>query len=356
VDKRGCAVSAEWVMHRRSQLVWPSGRAAGHSAHMTRDLPHQLSELAQCQAGVLTRAQAMRGGLTTGIIESLHASGRWQRLQFGVYATFSGPLPRQAVLWGAVLRAGPGALLSYQSAAELDHLIDEPADRIHLTIPLSRRVEPMPGILVHRSGRAGQARHPVLAPPRTRIEETVLDLAEVATNLDDVCGWVTRAVGRRLTTTSRLAAAMGQRERMRWRPELAELLSPDLAGVNSVLEYRYLRDVERPHGLPRGTRQARVQRGSRTEYRDVLYDDYGVVVELDGRVAHPDETRWRDDRRDNAATADGLATLRYGWLEVRQHPCLVAAEVARTLGRRGFRGARPCGPACPVQRSDPARG
>jgi hypothetical protein len=214
-------------------------------------------------------------------------------------------------------------------------------------------VDPIDGVRLHRSERVAAARHPVLAPPRTRIEETVLDLAAAATTLDDACGWVTRAVGRRLTTPGLLSTAMGQRDRLRWRPELTELLSADAAGVQSVLEYRYLRDVERPHALPRGTRQARARAGARRIYRDVLYDGYALVVELDGQAAHPVDEKRRDTRRDNAAIADGLATLRYGWLEVRQQPCLVAAEVARALGQRGFRGARPCSPTCPVRPERP---
>jgi very-short-patch-repair endonuclease len=71
-------------------------------------------------------------------------------------------------------------------------------------------------------------------------------------------------------------------------------------------------------------------------------------VELDGRAAHPGDTRWADIRRDNAAAADGIMTLRYGWLDVTQQPCLVAAQLARLLQQRGYTEARPCAPGCPV--------
>lgn len=290
--------------------------------------------------------------MSKDLLRSLEQHGWWQRLHYGVYATFSGPVPRTAALWAAVLRGGPQTVLSYHSAAELDHLIDEPAAWIHLTVPHARRVSPIRGVQLHRSERVSAARHPALMPPRTRIEETVLDLAGAAPALDDACGWITRAVGRRLTTPGRLSTAAEQRERMRWRAELTEMLAADAAGAHSVLEYRYLRDVERPHGLPRGTRQALVRRGSRTEYRDVLYDGYGLIVELDGRLAHPADTRWRDIHRDNAAAADGLVTLRYGWADIRQRPCQAAAEVAAVLAHRGYREARPCAPGCLVLPAD----
>jgi hypothetical protein len=190
--------------------------------------------------------------------------------------------------------------------------------------------------------------HPARLPPQTRVEETVLDLVDRAGSLDDAVGWVTRALGRRLTTRDKLGAALAQRARLRWRRELTELLSSDLAGLMPVLERRYQREVERRHRLPSGARQVRARRGDRTEYRDVLYEVYGTCVELDGRLAHPGEERWRDIRRDNAVAAGGGVTLRYGWLDITAWPCQTAAEVDRALRSRGFPGARPCGPACPV--------
>lgn len=239
-------------------------------------------------------------------------------------------------------------MLSHQTAAELARLTDKPSELVHVTVPSPRRVAKAPGIVVHYSARAREALHPARLPPQTRIEETVLDLAGAATTLDDACGWVTRSLQRGLTTQASLAYYFEQRSKIRWRAELAELLTLDAAGLHSVLELRYRRDVERPHGLPRGTRQARFRRGDHNEYRDVLYEAYLTAVELDGELAHIGEAWRRDARRDNAAAADGIVTLRYGWFDVTKSPCQVAAEVARVLARRGFAGPRPCSPNCPV--------
>jgi hypothetical protein len=321
---------------------------------MALELSGDLRGLASAQGGVLTRSQAFGGGLTRSGIRFRLERGQWQRLQSGVYAVFSGPPGRRAILWAAVLRAGPGAVLSYQTAAELSGLADRPSALIHVTVPSQRYVEPIPGIVVHRSGRADRARHPVLTPPRTRLEETVLDLAEAAATLDDACGWITRAVGRRLATQAQLAEAMGRRAKMRWRRQLTRVLDVGWEGVHSSLEYRYLRDVERPHGLPPGVRQARARHGRGAIYRDVLYEQYAVAVELDGRLAHPGDQRWPGIQRDNAAAAYGILTLRCGWFDVTERPCQVAAQVARVLRQRGFTQARGCSPACPVTAVNPA--
>ena len=313
-----------------------------------------LRDAAERQAGVVSSSQAARAGLGRGAILSRLRTGRWQQLHRGVYATFSGEPSRLAKLWAAVLYAGPGAVLSHQTAAELSSLTDVPSELVHVSIPADRRVSPKPGLVVHISARTRRAVHPVRLPPQSRIEETVLDLADAAVTIDDAVGWVTRALGRRLTTQDRLRDALAQRSRIRWRRELTELLSPDLAGVESALERRYQRHVERPHGLPVSKRQVRARRGSRTEYRDVLYEEFGTCVELDGQLAHPGEARWRDIRRDNAVAADGGVTLRYGWLDVTARACQTAAEVDRALRRRGFAGGRPCGPSCPVGRAEAA--
>ena len=83
-----------------------------------------------------------------------------------------------------------------------------------------------------------------------------------------------------------------------------------------------------------GRRQAK--RGS-TEI-DVFYDEFGLLVELDGRLGHEGMGRFRDMRRDNPATTEGLATLRYGHADVFGLPCEVALEVATNLIRRGWTG------------------
>jgi hypothetical protein len=140
---------------------------------------------------------------------------------------------------------------------------------------------------------------------------------------------------------------MDRRPKLRWRSELAVAMADIGSGVHSLLEYRYVRDVERPHGLPTPLRQAKVVLDGRTRYLDDLYKDFGVCVELDGREAHPDDRRWLDRRRDNATAADGLVTLRYGWIDITSHPCETAAQIARTLRSRGWTGAlRQCGPSC----------
>lgn len=318
---------------------------------MSRDLPQDCRELADFQRGVLSRTQALQSGLGSGTVSAQLRAGRWQRLHRGVYATFTGVPGREAKLWAALRRAGPDAVLSHHTAAELARLVVRSAPLIHITVPRQTHLRAIPGVVLHRSSRIDQARHPSLTPPQTRIEETTLDLAEAAGDLDDALAWLARACGGRLTTPDLLRTALASRTRIRWRRELALALCDIAAGAHSVLELRYLRGVERPHGLPSAERQVRVVGKKRAAYRDVHYADFGVIVETDGRVAHPLEERWRDHHRDNTARANGLITLRYSWTDVTRRPCYVAAEVATALRRHGWRGTpRPCSPICLIPR------
>ena len=275
---------------------------------------------------------------------------RWQMLYRGVYALFSGPPPRAAWLWAAVLRAGDGAVLSHLTAAELHGLIESPAETIYVTVPSTRRVRKA-GIAVRISGRVSEARQPNREPPRTTVEETVLDLVQLSRTFDEACGWLTRACGRRLTTEAKLREALSLRKKMRWRPELDDVLAAAGEGIHSALEYRYVRDVEQAHGLPPSRHQVRVVIDGRAVYRDAYYEEYRLAVELDGRLAHPDEERWRDTHRDVQAGAQGVYTARYSWRDVYGHPCETALLQARLLRQRGWTGAPiPCSAGCPVAR------
>lgn len=89
-------------------------------------------------------------------------------------------------------------------------------------------------------------------------------------------------------------------------------------------------------------------------FRDRYYGTYGLVVELDGRQAHPAERRVQYRSRDNDATAGGGSTLRYDWDDVTRRACRTAAQVARSLASRGWKGQpRPCSAACRATQPNP---
>src|SRR5215471_12310745 len=218
---------------------------------MIDDFPACQRELLALQQGVITRRQALAAGLTDKAIAGRLDGGRWQRLHTGVYATFSGQVPRLATLWAAVLRAGPRAVLSHQTAAELYGLLGTVAPVIHVTVPSGSPVARPQGVLLHYSHRLEAARHPTLLPPRTRVEDCLLDMAEKAGGVDEAIGLVLSASAKRRTTPERIYAAARRRRRLRWRAEIVQALGAAREGAHSLLEFRYGTRVEQPHDLPR---------------------------------------------------------------------------------------------------------
>jgi hypothetical protein len=275
-------------------------------------------------------------------------------LHRGAYATFTGDISRSARLWAAILSVGQGATLSYETAAEIHGLIDKPIRQIHISVPAERqpgRHQKLPGVTIHRARRLVPEWQPPWHLPRTSVEDTVLDLVAAARTFDDAYGWISSAVGRRLTSPQSLNKALAARTRMRWRSWITAALEDAADGVHSPLERNYVHGVERAHCLPTAQRQARRRHGSGTRYLDNLYE-YGVCVELDGAAAHPAEGRWRDTHRDNANLVRGTETLRYGWPDTTVHRCRTALEVAAVLRRHGWTGTlRPCSPTCPVAKA-----
>ncbi|MGH9102914.1 MAG: hypothetical protein ACRDYD_08030, partial [Acidimicrobiales bacterium] len=270
-------------------------------------------------------------------------SGRWRRVRRGVYATFTGRLPREARLWAAVRRAGPGAMLSHETAAEVQGMLDKPSAKIHISVPHRRRPaqkRPIHGMVIHRSDQCRAQYLPPWELPRTRIEDTVLDLVASARDFDEAYGWVSRAVARHLVSRERLRDALAERRRMRWRAWLTDALAEAGGGVQSALELRYVRDVERAHGLPRAQRQARREIAGKTHYRDNWYSEFGVCVEIDGPAYHQAEQVGRDNRRDNVNLAeDDAKTFRFSPVDVTELACESAAMVAATLRRNGWNGS-----------------
>ncbi|SDS31057.1 Transcriptional regulator, AbiEi antitoxin, Type IV TA system [Friedmanniella luteola] len=301
----------------------------------------QLLALAAQQDGVVTAAQTQAAGLSSQALYRLGLSGRWQRLTRSLYLAAPGPPEWRALAWGGVLLGGQDARIGGAAAGYLHGLLPAAPAQILVLVPehaVTRDRRPWH----FRREAVGVRGASVGSPPRTSVEDTVLDLCDGSTPSRAV-GLVTDAVGGRRTSAAQLRRALDGRRRARHRQLLEELLVDVAAGAESPLEVRYLRDVERAHDLPRGDRQNRSGLPFR---RDVVYR-HGLVVELDGRLGHEGDGHFRDMRRDNRTALAGEMTLRYGTADVAGRPCSVAYQVASALRLRGWSGwLSPC-PRCP---------
>jgi hypothetical protein len=309
-------------------------------------------QLIRDQHGLLDTDQLRLLDIGPGVVAANLEAQRWRRVLPRVYATFTGPLIREARITGALLYGGPQAVLSHTTAAEEWRMLAlDPLAPVHITVPYScSAVSQPPLVVVHRSRSFPQL---IVAtdPPRTSKADTVLDLA---TSEPDARAGMRRFVA--LATRGRVPVRelqwrLQERRPRRYGAALADALRLLADGVQSALEQRYACDVEVAHALPTAQRQQPFVVDGRTLWEDVGYDLIGIplTIRLDGRAFHDaPEVAFRDRRRDNAAELAARPRLVYGWDEVTRDPCGVAAEVVAILRRAGWHGPlRQCGSCAP---------
>ena len=285
------------IVHRFGPVRTVSQRGThAPGVHSRQDPPPGLQRLAALQSGVLTREQVLGHGLSQNVVNRLVRSGSWQRISPGLYLTLPVAPSWDSLAWGGILLGGPAARLGPEASGYLHRLVARPADPIDVLVPMEKLVQTRGSWQFIRERPAARSGRSVGSPPRLSTEDTVLDLANQR-SVGEVVGLVTKAVQSRLTTTSRLHEHLEHRARHRHRALLTDLLADVADGAESALELLYLRTVERAHGLPRGNRQS--THAGLPYYRDVRYDEFGVLVELDGRAGHEGVSRFRDMNRDN---------------------------------------------------------
>ncbi|KQY47367.1 hypothetical protein [Cellulomonas sp. Root137] len=321
-------------------------RAAPHAARLPPQLDAAARNTVHRQEAVVTSAQLHAWGVGRAVVSRRVAHGDWQRLWRGVIALHSGAITWRERARGALLYAGDGAALSHSSAAFVHGIVSTPGPRIVVSIPAHRAVSPQPGLGLRRRRTMPHAGGRIRA---VGVDATVLDLVHELDSEDDVVGLVCEAV-RIGVLPGRLLLQAGGRRFLRHRDLVVNLLGDEGTGIESPLEHRYVRDVERRHRLPAACAQLRERTGGRWIRADRVHVGLGVRIELDGQLAHPSGRTARDTWRDNAVLIErSEITLRYRWQHVVAEPCETAAQVAAALRSRGWRGrAAPCSPTCSV--------
>ena len=323
------------IIHRSSIVpVEKARRPQCLDVHARIDPPDDLLLLAAQQSWVVTAEQALGHGLTRASLKRLVDHGAWQRLARGVFLLGVGEPTWLARAWAGTLIGGDRSRLSFAAAGHLWGLVADPPRTIPVLVPWTTVLDAREPWAFRRERPGVRSDRSPGYPSRTTLEDTVIDLCSDATPRELV-SFVTEAVQSRRTSAAALLVALDRRARLSQRALLKELLTDVDEGAESALELRYLHDVERRHQLPRARRQHRSAR--RRAVRDLRYEKFALLIELDGRTHIPG--RFRDMERDNGALLDGEVTLRYGWADVTGRPCQVAGEVARLLTLRGWSGA-----------------
>jgi predicted transcriptional regulator of viral defense system len=175
-----------------------------------------LFAVASAQAGCFTTSQATGQGFSSALLSHHVRSGRFARIARGLYRFRDYPAQPGDEVVAAWLRQAPYAVVSHESALEVLDLADAIADRVHLTVPRSRRrLVPQDGVVIHTTthplgptdtvSRRGMR---VTSPART-----IADVAASGVAPDQVTAAVHAALAREMTTPALLREATRVRGR-----------------------------------------------------------------------------------------------------------------------------------------------
>ena len=329
------------------------GKLSGRWAGVGHSVDVDLASLLRDQHGVITHAQAVEAGLSVDAIRWRIADGEWRRISRGLYRVSTAPQTWLSRAHALALKLGSTGALTLETAAYL-HGMDDRAPQIITGAVTGRQVERLVGTRVSRSSRLDAVTRNGL--PVTSPATTVLDLtARPGTSWRETVHFVARWVHRGVVTVDELGDALRQRARHPQRRVIARALEPVADGVESVLELRSLDKVIARHRLPRPTLQVRAVAAGQAMRKDAEWEEFGVVLESDGLLAHGGESIHRDRRRDRQVARSGRVTLRAGYVDIEFGPCDLAVDIHLTLRSRGYRGGiAPCGPGCAARAADVA--
>lgn len=307
-------------------------------AHLRFDDP-PLLELRYTQDGVVALWQLCELGARWSDVERMVRRRELRQVHPGIYVDHTGPLTTRQREWVAVLTAWPAAL-----AAE-SALPGVRTGSVHIAVMRGRRTLQLPPyVRLQRVSDLDDVTMWHRSPPRMHIDPALLQVMSRRIRADDVPGAfdvMTRVLHGRATTIDRVLAVLESRRRISGRAMIESMLTDARDGVCSVLERGYLRRVERPHGLPRASRQHPSTATGRVTHQDVRYPGFGLVLELDGFTFHETAAaRDNDAERDLAelaASSAATARLTYGLVFSRQ--CRTADLVATILQRKGWTGS-----------------
>jgi hypothetical protein len=271
-------------------------------------------------------------------VHNLVVRGVVTRRAPGVFVMAGSTITWHQQLTVGLLALGEQSSISHEAAARLHGLDRSNEGAVELTVLRGRRGRAGPYI-VHTTASLPLIDQVVVGDFRAvSATRTVLDLARSRAPRARVEAAIDSAVRLGLTSPTalgvRLAAHRGPGH---WGVRLLDDLLVD-SGGHTMLERRFL-ELVRQAGLPRPATQVIHRHNCTTFARvDFLFDPFGVVIEVSGRLGHstPAE-RARDAQRRNELQDVGRKVYEYTWEDVTRRPAYVERSLVALLHKAGWR-------------------
>jgi hypothetical protein len=296
-----------------------------------------LMAIAKNQHGAIA-VDALPQGATRRWVDNLVRRGVLERAAPGVYVVAGGAATWYRSLSVGLLALGADSWVSHEAAAalhRLDRTPSEPVEFVTLRAARGRRVP----FRVHTTSSLPRLDRVEVQGFRTvAATRTIIDLAHARVSRRRLEAAIDSAVRLGLSSPVALRARLEDlRGPGRWGARLLDELLVD-SGGHSMLERRFLELVRRA-GLPRPHTQVIHRRGAATFARvDFLFEPFGVVVEVTGRLGHSSPTeRQRDAQRRNELQDVGRHVYEYTWEDVTSRPVHVEQTLVARLHAAGWR-------------------
>lgn len=241
----------------------------------------RVTRLAGSQGGVVSRSQVYAAGVTRSEVLSHVRAGRWRVVHSQSLAVHTGPLQQEGLFWAALFEAGERGCLDGVSSLLASGLKHYEEEMVRVSVPRGVLVRRAPGVVVRQTRRLRDDDRMPSGIPRTRPEVAAVRAALWARSDKQATLLLTMTVQQGLTKPDRLAAELLRVHRAPRRRLVAAVVADLAGGVRSLGEHEFAQ-LCRARGLPEPTRQA-LRRGKNGRYYlDVCWDEWGVVVEIDG--------------------------------------------------------------------------
>jgi very-short-patch-repair endonuclease len=291
----------------------------------------KLARIADSAHGVVTRAEALRAGITVDELKHRVRTGALFRVHRGVYRVGHRAPCYEARYLAAVKACDEGAALSGPAAAHLHGLVRGPAPAPEVTSRTTRQVR---GVRTRRSPLRPQDRMRARGIPVTTVPRTLVDIAAVL-SLDDLSRACHEASVRYGTTPAHVEAVLARRPVAPGSKRLRAILHGEEPIVLSKLERRVF-DLLRDAGLDLPETN-RVVDGRVVDCR---WPRHKLTVELDSYRFHRSRFAWeRDRRREREARARGDDFRRFTYDDAFERPETLLAEMRPILAPRRRRGS-----------------
>jgi len=275
-------------------------------------------------------------GLSRWQVEAELRARRWQAPGRQTLQIVHVPSP-EAAWWTAVLEVGPHAVLDGVTALMAAGLTGVSEPEVHLAVPKSSDPRNLRGVVVHETRRYDPDAVLLEPVPRMRPATAAVHAALWAWTDRQAQLFVLASAQQGLFTATELAAEVDKIRRDRRRSLLRDLCMEVAGGIESIGELDFARLCE-ARGFPPPTRQVWRKGPSGRVYLDVVWEQFGVTVEIDG-FHHLAVTAWVSDAlKANTVSLEGHVVLRIPNIALRTNPDPFLDQVEQALRRGGWSG------------------